>query len=206
MSSRSEFRGYWCRVSLTSNCTRLFCWDLETNGCFIIWGLKYTIYIQEVSVSVNLSHFLQVQVSTVLSLLVIDWFFHFRHVRSGLLATWEWGYEWLRGENFHVPERNSDMDLVDSLLGELDFQIKKLEWIRREQEAEERRLQTGADYSWLVTHWPKSYELPAMQRLELEQLCHKVRKERPLLSGKMLIVVIIKMTVTTKMTTTIIYI
>lgn len=35
-------------------------------------------------------------------------------------------------------------------------------------------LSAGVDYSWLMEYQPKFYELPQMERLELEELCYKV--------------------------------
>lgn len=32
----------------------------------------------------------------------------------------------------------------------------------------------GVDYTWLMESQPKSYEIPQMERLELEELCYKV--------------------------------
>lgn len=79
------------------------------------------------------------------------------------------------GELRRLPGRNEHDNVVDALLSELDMHIKELERYYREKELEERRLRTGADYSWLISYNSKSYEMPQMERLELESLCYKVR-------------------------------
>ncbi|PVD24339.1 hypothetical protein C0Q70_14820 [Pomacea canaliculata] len=81
------------------------------------------------------------------------------------------------GELRRLPGRNEHDNVVDALLSELDMHIKELERYYREKELEERRLRTGADYSWLISYTPKSYEMPQMERLELESLCYKVTPE-----------------------------
>nr|KAG5708808.1 hypothetical protein BaRGS_031962 [Batillaria attramentaria] len=94
---------------------------------------------------------------------------------SGLRSFWRRGSDWLGGGEPHrLPEKDEHVAVVDSLLSEVDFHVKELERAYREREQEERRLQTGVDYTWLITGTPKSYEVPQLERLELEELCYKV--------------------------------
>lgn len=78
------------------------------------------------------------------------------------------------GEVYKPPEKDEHMVACDTLMSELDFHIRELDNFRQEQEQEERRLKTGVDYSWLIESHPKTYEIPPMERLELEELCYKV--------------------------------
>ncbi|XP_041347844.1 protein RD3-like [Gigantopelta aegis] len=73
-------------------------------------------------------------------------------------------------------EQAEHLAIADSLLAEVDYQIKELESMHREQDAERRRQETGVDYSWLVSVMPKTYDIPQLERLELEELCYKVNK------------------------------
>lgn len=73
------------------------------------------------------------------------------------------------------PEKPEHLVVAESLLIELDFQIQEAELILREREQEEKRQQTGVDYSWLVTKPPKGYDVPELEKLELEELCMKVK-------------------------------
>ena len=73
------------------------------------------------------------------------------------------------------PEKPEHMVVSESLLMELDFQIQEAEEAMRERTQQDRIKETGVDYSWLVTKAPKSYEIPELERLELEELCMKVK-------------------------------
>ncbi|XP_012940734.1 protein RD3 [Aplysia californica] len=85
---------------------------------------------------------------------------------------------WRKGvgtaEVYRPPERDEHMVACDTLMSELDFHIKEIDRFKRDQEQEERRMKTGVDYSWLMESNPKIYEMPQMERLELEELCYKV--------------------------------
>lgn len=72
------------------------------------------------------------------------------------------------------PEKPESVVIAESLLMELDAQIKEAEERQREKELEERRKTQAVDYSWLITTVPKSYEMQPVERLELEDLCSKV--------------------------------
>lgn len=65
--------------------------------------------------------------------------------------------------------------VADSLMLELDFHIKEMEQLNRDREQELRRKETGVDYSWLVCTPAKCYEIPQLERLELEELCYQVK-------------------------------
>lgn len=84
---------------------------------------------------------------------------------------------WAGGDNQKPPERDAQVMVTDSLMIELEFHIKETEKISRDREQEIRRQQTGVDYSWLVTAPVKSYEIPQLKRLELEELCYQVKPE-----------------------------
>lgn len=60
---------------------------------------------------------------------------------------------------------------------ELECQIKEIERINREGEREKKRMANIADYSWLISTPQKSFEIPQMERLALEDLASKVRPE-----------------------------
>ncbi|ESO82685.1 hypothetical protein LOTGIDRAFT_97918, partial [Lottia gigantea] len=62
----------------------------------------------------------------------------------------------------------------DTLMSELEFHIKLLDNVNREEENEEECKSRGVDYSWLVTSNKKGYSIPQLERLELEELCCKV--------------------------------
>uniref|UniRef100_A0A2C9LE14 Protein RD3 n=1 Tax=Biomphalaria glabrata TaxID=6526 RepID=A0A2C9LE14_BIOGL len=78
------------------------------------------------------------------------------------------------GEVYRAPEKDEHTVACETLLSELEYHIKELDRLRQAQEQEERRLRTGVDYSWLMESHPKLYEIPQMERLELEELCYKV--------------------------------
>ncbi|KAK3102714.1 hypothetical protein FSP39_013367 [Pinctada imbricata] len=86
-------------------------------------------------------------------------------------------------ETQKLPNKNEKTQVVDTILSELDYHIKELDALAREKEQQERRKNTGVDYSWLISTPPKTYEIPQLERLELEELCYKVKPEE---SGKIL--------------------
>ena len=76
------------------------------------------------------------------------------------------------------PPVKADGDVVcEALLMELESQIRDVERINREVEREKKRAANIADYSWLITTPQKSFEIPQIERLALEQLAAKVRPE-----------------------------
>jgi len=79
------------------------------------------------------------------------------------------------GDSQRPPEKDEHMVIVDSLMLELEFHIREQEQIIREREQEERRRQTGVDYSWLVTAPVKLFQVPQLEKLELEDLCYKLK-------------------------------
>lgn len=82
---------------------------------------------------------------------------------------------WVSTDAQKLPERDEKMLVCDAIMGEVDYYIKESEQIQREKEQEERRRKTGVDYSWLVSTAPKTYEIPQLERLELEELCCQVK-------------------------------
>ncbi|KAK7102881.1 protein RD3-like [Littorina saxatilis] len=93
---------------------------------------------------------------------------------EGLRSAMRRGGEWVFGEPNRLPERNEQMAVAECLMAELDFHLKELNRISQHRQKEERRMQSGVDYSWLVAAAPKSYEIPQLERLELEELCLKL--------------------------------
>lgn len=79
------------------------------------------------------------------------------------------------GDTTKPPERDERMMVADSLMLELEFHMKEGEQMAKEKEQEERRQQTGVDYSWLISTPAKPYEIPQLERLELEDLCYQVK-------------------------------
>lgn len=75
------------------------------------------------------------------------------------------------------PGRNEKSMVADSLMSELDYNIKELEKIFNQKELDKTRQKTGVDYSWLVTTTPKGYQIPQLERLELEELFYQVKPE-----------------------------
>ena len=87
---------------------------------------------------------------------------------------------WLRGWVLpeQMPSEKDEKTVVtESLMMELDLQLQNKELEIQEQEEEKRKSTSGVDYSWLVNRpkTPKRYELPQMERLELEELCSRIR-------------------------------
>lgn len=76
------------------------------------------------------------------------------------------------------PPAKAESDVVcEALMMELECQIKEVERINREGEQEKKRMANIADYSWLISAPQKSFEIPQMERLALEELASKVRPE-----------------------------
>ncbi|XP_052779115.1 protein RD3-like [Mya arenaria] len=82
---------------------------------------------------------------------------------------------WIGGDANKPPGKDEHMVIVDSLMLELEFHIREQEQILKDREQEERRRMTGVDYSWLVSAPVKQYEIPHLERLELEDLCYRVK-------------------------------
>ncbi|XP_048741575.1 protein RD3-like [Ostrea edulis] len=75
------------------------------------------------------------------------------------------------------PEKDSKVVVVDTIMHELEYHIKELERVAYEKEVDDRRRHTGVDYSWLISTGPKGFEIPQLQRLELEEICYKIKPE-----------------------------
>ncbi|XP_046556557.1 protein RD3-like [Haliotis rubra] len=85
-----------------------------------------------------------------------------------------WNRRWLSTDTYKPPEKDEHVMVADSLLSELEFHIRDIDKRNRDKEDEDKRRTTGVDYSWLVSVTPKTYEVPQLERLELEELCYKV--------------------------------
>ncbi|KAJ7351886.1 retina development in camera-type eye [Desmophyllum pertusum] len=76
------------------------------------------------------------------------------------------------------PPAKADCDVVcEALMMELECQIKDVERINREVDRDKKRMANIADYTWLISTPEKSFEIPQMERLALEELASKVRPE-----------------------------
>lgn len=53
------------------------------------------------------------------------------------------------------PAKNEAVMVAESLLCEMDFQMRELEEVRRQEEKERRKQKCGVDYSWLVSAQPR---------------------------------------------------
>uniref|UniRef100_A0A8C2Q0Z4 Protein RD3-like n=1 Tax=Cyprinus carpio TaxID=7962 RepID=A0A8C2Q0Z4_CYPCA len=75
-----------------------------------------------------------------------------------------------------VPGQRSPEELVTNMLMlELGSLVKRTERLRQERATENRRRSSCVDYSWLAAPPQKSsYEIPAGEILELQDLCAKV--------------------------------
>lgn len=84
---------------------------------------------------------------------------------------------WLKGwsSDGHPPEKPEHLVVSESLLLELQYQINEAEQAARERAQQEKIRQTGVDYSWLITNPSKGFEIPELEKLELEELCMKVK-------------------------------
>ena len=90
-------------------------------------------------------------------------------------SAWRRGGEWVFGEQSRLPTRDEHVAVADSLMAELDFHVKEVDRLSQETEREKQREERGGvDYSWLMVKVPKGYEIPQLERLELEELCLKV--------------------------------
>lgn len=86
------------------------------------------------------------------------------------MASW---FGW--SEPYYRSPRRDPADVVtDTLMLELSWQLKEAERMQRERDKEYKRIQTGVDYSWLVTTPRTTYDIRAGERLNLEDLCCKV--------------------------------
>ncbi|XP_070559935.1 protein RD3-like [Ptychodera flava] len=90
---------------------------------------------------------------------------------------------WFRGSDCRPPEKSETVVVTESLLLELDTQIRENERIAREKDHEEKIKRSSVDYSWLISTPPKNFEIPQIQRLEIEELCTKVKPQE---SGKVI--------------------
>ena len=87
----------------------------------------------------------------------------------------QWLKGWVSDGTNRPQEKNDALVVQESLLMELDFQIREAERRLKEEEEELKRQKSGVDYSWLVNQPPKVYEMPQLERLELEEVCAKVK-------------------------------
>ena len=60
---------------------------------------------------------------------------------------------------------------------ELSNEVEQADLVRIENERRAREDKMGVDYSWLVIKPPKPYSIPQLERLELEELCMKVKPQ-----------------------------
>lgn len=76
------------------------------------------------------------------------------------------------------PSKPDSVIVGETLMNELESQMKECERLQQEKEQEEKRRTNTADYSWLITTpGKKSYHLSAVERLVLEELSSQVRPD-----------------------------
>lgn len=85
----------------------------------------------------------------------------------------------LRRKESEIPPSKPDSVLVaETLMNELESQMKIIEDLQAEREREEKRRKNTADYSWLIsTPSRHNYQISPVDRLVLEELATKVRPE-----------------------------
>lgn len=85
----------------------------------------------------------------------------------------------LRRKESDVPPAKPDSVLVaETLMNELECQMKITEDLQAEKERDEKRRKNTADYSWLIsTPNRHNYQISPVDRLVLEELATKVRPE-----------------------------
>ncbi|XP_014767662.1 protein RD3 [Octopus bimaculoides] len=89
-----------------------------------------------------------------------------------------WLKSWMPGDSTRGPlEKDWQLVVTDSLILELETQLRDLEQHYWEMEQEERRQQTGVDYSWLVSNETRTYQIPHVERMQLVSLCQLVKPE-----------------------------
>ncbi|XP_053314777.1 protein RD3 [Spea bombifrons] len=86
------------------------------------------------------------------------------------LSSW---FRW-NEPSLRVSQRNPTDMVVDTLMMELNWQIKQAEKLHREKENEYRKIKTGVDYSWLMSYQKHNFEISPGERLQLEETCSKI--------------------------------
>ncbi|XP_053166203.1 protein RD3 [Hemicordylus capensis] len=86
------------------------------------------------------------------------------------LASW---FRWNEPPN-RISQRSPTEMVMETLMMELGWQIKEAEKQQRERENEYRKIKTGVDYGWLVSHPKHSYDISPGERLQLEDMCSKI--------------------------------
>lgn len=76
-----------------------------------------------------------------------------------------------------LPAKAESDVVCEALMMELECQIKEIERINREVDQEKKRMANIADYTWLISVPPKTFEIPQMERLALEELASKILPE-----------------------------
>ena len=87
--------------------------------------------------------------------------------------------DWLKSWTGDLPpEKPENVVVAESLLMELDYQMKEAaERMKLQEQENKRRMSGGVDYSWLVIAKDKQYEMPQLERLELEDICMKIKPD-----------------------------
>ncbi|XP_062981638.1 protein RD3 [Elgaria multicarinata webbii] len=73
-----------------------------------------------------------------------------------------------------ISQRSPTEMVMETLMMELSWQIKEAEKQQRERENEYRKIKSGVDYGWLVSHPKHSYDISPGERLQLEDMCSKI--------------------------------
>lgn len=79
------------------------------------------------------------------------------------------------GETQLPSEKSEPAMVAESLMMELEYQIQEAVQAEQERKTEEKRKATGVDYSWLMSPSTKSFEMPQVERMEIEEMCLKIK-------------------------------
>ena len=84
---------------------------------------------------------------------------------------------WRGGKDSQRFDASPEQLVSESLQLELDFQLRQAQERVEARDRQDRAQQGVADYSWLATTppLPPGYDLPHIERLQLEELCAKVQ-------------------------------
>lgn len=88
-----------------------------------------------------------------------------------------WLKSWVSGETRSPIEKDIHVVVTESLLLELEIQLKVLELHHWKIEQEERRQQTGVDYSWLVSNETRSFQIPPVEHAQIVHISQQVHPD-----------------------------
>ena len=87
----------------------------------------------------------------------------------------DWLKSWLAEQ---PPEKSESVLVTESLLMELDYQMREAEErMKQVKQDHKRKISGGVDYGWLCMTREKPFEMAQLERLELEELCKKIKPD-----------------------------